>query len=102
MRTGTGTGAMRCDAILACFEACYMLVSGLAEAEVGGSGEKTLIERERITAHLPPRYGGFVRLELSGRPKSVKTSGSGSIPNSPLDRSTTAASVPLPQRKRSG
>ena len=46
------TGAMQCDVmrcLLGNFEACYMLVSDLAEAEVGRSGGKTLIDRESIT-----------------------------------------------------
>jgi hypothetical protein len=34
--------------LLGCFEACYMLVSDLAEAEVGRNGEKILIDRESI------------------------------------------------------
>ena len=64
-----------------------MLVSDLAEAEGGRSGEKTLIDRESITAEISHDTIRWIcAAGIKWKAHASQTSGSGSILNSPLDR----------------
>jgi hypothetical protein len=98
-------GVMRCDAMLGCLEACYMLVSDLAEAKVRRSREMPLIDRGSMTveiSHETVDLCGAAVLDLSGMHMSIKDQALDRYSIHVSTASTTAASVPLPQRNRSG